>query len=160
VTQRHGRRFSASRAFLDGIRERPNLRIETGAHVARVLLTGQRATGVEVRIGGAMRRIAARREVILCGGAINSPQLLMLSGIGPRDALARAGVDLVHELPGVGANLQDHLDISVIVPDRSGNSIGVAGNTLARGSRRSSSIAARGPGCSSPTRRKRADSRG
>ena len=132
VTQRDGKRFSASRAFLDGIRQRANLRIETGAHVARVLLEGTRAVGVEVRIGGAMRRIGARREVILCGGAINSPQLRMLSGIGPRAALARAGVELAHELPGVGANLQDHLDVSVIVPDRSGNSVGVAGNTLPR----------------------------
>lgn len=132
VTQRNGKRFSSARAFLDQIRHRANLRIETGAHVARVLLEGRRACGVEVRIGGTLRRVMARREVILCGGAINSPQLLMLSGIGPREAIERAGIAPLHDLPGVGENLQDHLDVSVIVRDRTGNSIGVAGNTLPR----------------------------
>jgi choline dehydrogenase len=126
VTQKDGRRWSAARAFLDPVRGRANLRIETEAHVARVLFAGRRAAGVEVRIGGRMRRLGARREVILCGGAVNSPQLLLLSGVGPREVLARMGIELVYELPGVGANLQDHLDVTVIVPDRTGRSYGLA----------------------------------
>ena len=125
VTQKNGRRFSAARAFLDSSRARANLSIVTGAHVARILLENKRATGVEVRIGGGMQRMMARREVICAGGAINSPQLLLLSGIGPRAELARHGIELVHELPGVGRNLQDHLDACVIVRDKSKRAIGV-----------------------------------
>ncbi|MCF3947826.1 GMC family oxidoreductase [Acidiphilium iwatense] len=132
VTQRGGKRFSTARAFLDPIRTRANLTIRTGAHVTQVLFEGKRATGVEVRMPDGIQRLAARREVVLCGGAINSPQLLLLSGIGPRAELARHGIPLVHELPGIGQNLQDHLDVTVITKDQTGNSIGFAANTLPR----------------------------
>jgi choline dehydrogenase-like flavoprotein len=132
VTQKNGRRFSAARAFLDGVKSRPNLTIHTGAHVAKILVEAGRATGVEVRLAEGLTRIMARREVICAGGAINSPQLLLLSGIGPRAELARHGIEQRLELPGVGRNLQDHLDVSVIVKDRTKRAIGVGGGTLAR----------------------------
>jgi len=129
VTQKHGRRFSAARAFLDSCRKRANLSVVTGAHVARILVENRRATGVEVRIGGGMQRMMARREVICAGGTVNSPQLLMLSGIGPRGELARHGIELVHELPGVGRNLQDHLDACVIARDKTKRAVGVGAAT-------------------------------
>jgi choline dehydrogenase-like flavoprotein len=132
VTQKNGRRFSAARAFLDRAKTRPNLTIHTGAHAAKILIEGRRATGVEARLSDGVTRIMARREVICAGGAINSPQLLLLSGIGPRDELARHGIAQILELPGVGRNLQDHLDVSVIVKDRTKQAIGVGGATLAR----------------------------
>ena len=125
VTQKDGRRFSAARAFLDAARTRANLTILTGAHAARILVENKRATGVEVRVGGGMQRMMARREVICAGGAVNSPQLLLLSGIGPRAELARHGIEQVHELPGVGQNLQDHLDVSVIVRDKTKRAVGI-----------------------------------
>ncbi|WP_144183679.1 GMC family oxidoreductase [Elioraea rosea] len=105
-----GRRASTSRAFLDTAERRPNLTVRTGAQVARVIIEGQRAVGVALLDGTVLR---AAREVVLAGGAINSPQLLMLSGIGPADQLARNGIAVVADLPGVGANLQDHLLIRV-----------------------------------------------
>jgi len=114
VTQRDGRRCSSAAAFLRPARKRRNLAVRTHAHVTRVLLEGQRATGVEYRQG---RRTFAVRggQVILSGGAINSPQLLMLSGIGPADELDALGIAVKHDLPGVGRNLQDHLDICTLV---------------------------------------------
>jgi len=129
VTQKNGRRASAARAFLDAAKSRPNLTIHTGAHVARILLDGKRANGVEVRLGQTMTRLSARREIICAGGAINSPQLLLLSGIGPRAELARHGIPQIHELPGVGRNLQDHLDACVIMRDGSKRAIGVGPGT-------------------------------
>ncbi|MCW2380883.1 MULTISPECIES: GMC family oxidoreductase [unclassified Sphingobium] len=107
-TIRAGRRHSTVRAFIDPVRGRPNLRIETHALASRVIMEHGRAVGVEYRKGGTVRQVRARREVILCGGAINSPQLLMLSGIGPAAHLADMGVPVLRDLPGVGANLQDH----------------------------------------------------
>lgn len=107
-TIRAGRRHSTVRAFIDPVRRRQNLRIETDALVTRVLIEDGRAVGIEYRKGGVTRQLRARREVILCGGAINSPQLLMLSGIGPAAHLAEMGVPVLHDLRGVGANLQDH----------------------------------------------------
>jgi choline dehydrogenase-like flavoprotein len=130
VTQKNGRRFSAARAFLDAARERSNLTVHTGAHVAKILLHNQRATGVELRLDGLLQRFSARREVILAGGAINSPQLLLLSGIGPRGELARHQIEPLHELPGVGQNLQDHLDAAVLVPDKSRQAFGMGAGSL------------------------------
>ncbi|MET3133256.1 choline dehydrogenase [Oxalobacteraceae bacterium GrIS 1.11] len=114
VTQKNGERWSVARGYLDPVRARANLHIITGARVGQVLLDGKRATGVAYVKDGKPGTILARREVILSGGAINSPQLLMLSGIGPAAELARHGIALRHELPGVGQNLQDHLDVLVV----------------------------------------------
>ena len=109
-TIRQGRRCSTSAAFLHPVRHRRNLSVATGSLVRRVVVDGGRATGVEMAHGGGTRTARARREIILCAGTVNSPQLLMLSGIGPGDALGRHGIRVVHELPGVGRNLQDHVD--------------------------------------------------
>ena len=112
VTQKNGRRCSAAVAFLAPVRGRTNLSVVTGGHVARVILEGRRAVGVEI-IGGAHQRIDARREVIVSAGAIGSPQILMLSGIGDGAALSGLGVPVVHALPSVGKNLQDHISTRV-----------------------------------------------
>ncbi|MDH6125492.1 choline dehydrogenase [Kitasatospora sp. GP82] len=111
---RHGRRLSAARAYLHPVLRRPNLRVLTRAFATRVLLDGRRAVGVEFTRGrsGAPQRVRGGR-VILCGGAINSPQLLQLSGLGNADELSALGVTPVHHLPGVGENLQDHLEVYV-----------------------------------------------
>ncbi|MDQ0012300.1 choline dehydrogenase-like flavoprotein [Variovorax boronicumulans] len=115
VTQFHGgakngERCSAAAAYLHPVMQRPNLTVLTGTQALRVVLDGQRATGVEVRRGGNTEVIRALREVALCGGAFNSPQLLMLSGIGDPVELGRHGIAVRHALPGVGKNLQDHTD--------------------------------------------------
>ncbi|MDX2850417.1 choline dehydrogenase [Streptomyces sp. PA03-3a] len=108
-----GRRLSAARAYLDPVRGRPNLTVRTRALVTQVLFEGKRAVGVEYeRRRGAREQVRAR-EVVLCGGAINSPQLLQLSGVGDARELSGLGVDVVHDLPGVGENLQDHLEVYV-----------------------------------------------
>jgi choline dehydrogenase len=107
-----GRRLSAARAYLHPVRRRPNLEVRCRAFVTRILLEGTRAVGVEVAAGRRTERISAG-EVILCGGAINSPQLLQLSGVGDPEHLRSVGVEPVHELPGVGQNLQDHLEVYV-----------------------------------------------
>ncbi len=109
---RRGRRWSASRAYLDPARGRKNLEIRTGAFVTRVLFDGTRATGVEVARGGGTERIEAG-EVILAGGSINSPQTLLLSGVGPAADLRALGIPVVADLPGVGSNLQDHLEVYI-----------------------------------------------
>jgi choline dehydrogenase len=108
-TIRSGRRVSAARAYLGPVRDRPNLRVETRRFVTRVVLDGTRAVGVEV----AGRGVVRANEVILCGGAFNSPQLLQLSGVGNAHELESLGVEAVHDLPGVGENLQDHLEVYV-----------------------------------------------
>ncbi|MBS1217507.1 MAG: alkJ 1 [Proteobacteria bacterium] len=110
VTQKNGMRWSTARAFLDPARARPNLKIVTGALVRRVTLNGKRATGVEFSRDGATLQATARRETLLAAGAIGSPQILQLSGIGPAPLLQQHGVPVVHELP-VGENLQDHLQL-------------------------------------------------
>ena len=108
-TIRHGRRSSASTAYLRPALKRPNLTVRTGAKVSKVILTGRRATGVAyTNRSGASNEVIADREVILCGGAYNTPQLLMLSGIGPADHLRKRGIAVREDLP-VGLNLQDHL---------------------------------------------------
>ena len=116
VTQRRGLRHSAADAYLRPARRRRNLTVLTGTHVQRILLDGKRAIGVEYRdAAGVTQRLTASHEVILSAGTINSPQLLMLSGIGDPDQLRAAGVEPRHELVGVGANLQDHLAGGVVV---------------------------------------------
>jgi 4-pyridoxate dehydrogenase len=112
-TIRNGYRSSAATAYLKPARKRPNLDVETGAHATRVLLRGTRATGVEyVKDSGDTAQVEAGREVILCGGAFNTPPLLMLSGIGPAGYLTDMGIKPVVDLP-VGKNLQDHLAVIV-----------------------------------------------
>lgn len=111
VTQKNGERWSAARGYIHPfIASRPNLHVETEANATRVLFDGKRATGVACSKGGVTREIRARREVILASGAFQTPQLLMLSGVGDRAALAKHGIDGLHHLPGVGQNLQDHPD--------------------------------------------------
>jgi choline dehydrogenase-like flavoprotein len=112
VTQKNGERWSVARAYLDPARARANLHIETGAIATRILFEGRRAVGVEFDQGGARRTLRARREVLLAAGALQSPQLLMVSGIGPATDLQQLGIDVVADLP-VGRNLQDHLDVIV-----------------------------------------------
>ena len=107
----NGVRASTAHAFIGPARARPNLTVLTGALTHRVVTEGRRAVGVDVVINGSARTIRAEREVILAASAFSSPQLLMLSGIGPADHLRAHGIDIVHDLPGVGGNLQDHLEV-------------------------------------------------
>ncbi|RBY97995.1 choline dehydrogenase [Blastococcus sp. TF02-8] len=130
VTQRRGRRWSAADAYLHPAAGRPNLTVKTGALTTRVLVENGRATGVEYRAGGSLHTVRATREVVLSGGAVNSPQLLMLSGIGPADHLREVGVDVVQDLPGVGGGLQDHPLVPVIWNVRSGKSLRLAETPL------------------------------
>jgi len=109
LTTRGGQRCSTARAFLRPALRRRNLRLELGAHVTRILFDGRRATGVEYEQNGRRMRARAGREVVVSGGAINSPQLLQLSGVGPAALLKRHGIAVIAEAPGVGRNLQDHL---------------------------------------------------
>ena len=113
VTQRNGARCSTAAGWLRGARARPNLVVRTHASAERLLFSGTRAIGLDYRHHGRLKR-AEGGEILLCGGALNSPQLLMLSGIGPADHLADHGVPVRHALAGVGANLQDHLDICTL----------------------------------------------
>jgi choline dehydrogenase len=109
-----GWRWSTAKGYLKPVRNRPNLTVLTRAHATGLVLQGRRACGVKLLQRGEARQIRARREVILSAGAIQSPQLLQLSGVGPADLLQAHGVPIVHHLPGVGANLQDHLQIRLI----------------------------------------------
>jgi choline dehydrogenase len=109
VTQRRGARWSTADAYLKPALRRRNLTLFTEATATRVIFDGKRAAGVDFEQLGARRVVKARREVVLCGGAINSPQLLMLSGVGDRDQLAEHGIDVVQHAPDVGNNLLDHL---------------------------------------------------
>jgi choline dehydrogenase len=113
VTQKNRQRHSAADAYLKPALARPNLRVETGAHATRVLIENGRASGVAFLKDGIEQQVAAASEVILAGGTVNSPQLLMLSGVGPAELLSRLGIPVVRDLPGVGANLQDHPMVSV-----------------------------------------------
>ena len=108
VTQRRGRRCSTAVGYLRPARQRSNLSVATNAHATRILFSGKRATGIEYLRDGARCSAHARREVILAAGAFNSPQLLQLSGIGPANLLRELGIAVVADVPGVGANLQDH----------------------------------------------------
>jgi choline dehydrogenase len=109
LTQKNGKRWSAADAYLKPALDRPNLTAETGAQVTRVTFDGDRASGVEFQQNGTRYEASAEQEVVLSGGAINSPQLLMLSGIGPADHLEEHDIEVREDLAGVGKNLQDHL---------------------------------------------------
>ncbi len=113
VNQRNGERLSSSRAFLEPVAGRPNLTVVTNALTRRVLIEGGRATGVEIARRGRVEPLTAKREVILSAGAVGSPHILMLSGIGPAEALRAHGIEVALDLPGVGENLQDHQDVMV-----------------------------------------------
>jgi choline dehydrogenase len=118
ITTRDGLRMSTARAFLRPAMKRPNLRVETGAHATRILFDDMRAMGVEYLQRGVRCRVAARSEVILAAGAINTPQLLQLSGVGPTDLLASLGIETVLHSPAVGLHLQDHLCIDHLYRSR------------------------------------------
>jgi choline dehydrogenase len=115
VTQRRGRRWSAADAYLRPALRRPNLTVTTGAQVTRVLFDDRRAVGIAYRQGAEEKIARCAREVILSSGAVNSPQLLLLSGVGPLDELAKHRIKPAHELPGVGLNLQDHPVVTCLV---------------------------------------------
>ena len=113
TTTRNGKRCSTAVGYLHPVRNRPNLQVVTGAHTQKVLFEGRRASGVAYSQGGQDKVVRARREVILCGGAIGSPQILLLSGVGPAAELAGLGIPVVHDLPGVGKALQDHYSAAI-----------------------------------------------
>ncbi len=113
LTVKNGRRWSAASAYLLPALKRPNLTTLVNAHTARVIFESKKAVGVEFVQKGKLQQVRARREVVLCGGAVNTPQLLLLSGIGDADYLRRWNLPIVADLPGVGRNLQDHLDVTV-----------------------------------------------
>jgi choline dehydrogenase len=115
---RKGRRVSTAVGYLKPNLSRKNLTLKTGAQALRILFDGKRAVGVEIEQDGQKRRIRARREVILSGGSINSPVLLLASGVGPAAELKTMSVDVVHDLPGVGKDLQDHLLIRMVFKTR------------------------------------------
>ncbi len=114
ITAHGPRRSSAAVAYLHPARKRKNLHIETGAWVTRIIVENGKATGIEYVQSGRSRRLLARQEVILSAGAIATPKLLMLSGIGPAAHLASHDIKILHDLPGVGQNLQDHIEISLV----------------------------------------------
>jgi len=114
VNQKRGRRWSAARGFLKPILSRPNLRLETGCLVERIEFDGKRAVGIAWRQGGIAKRATCRRELILAAGSIGSIKLLLLSGVGPAARLQREGIPVVLDRPGVGENLQDHLQLRLI----------------------------------------------
>jgi choline dehydrogenase-like flavoprotein len=121
VTQRDGRRCSAAAGYLDEtVQARPNLTIKVETLATKILMDGNKATGVQIRCKGETQDLIARREVIVTGGAINSPQILMLSGIGPADHLREMGISVAVDRPGVGENLQDHLDTGVAFTGKTG----------------------------------------
>jgi choline dehydrogenase-like flavoprotein len=111
VNQRSGIRWNTSKGFLRPVLHRHNLVIETHAMVERLVVDGARVTGLQFRQGSAGRTVSARREVVLAAGSIGSPQILQLSGVGPGSLLRKYGIEVRHELPGVGENLQDHLQV-------------------------------------------------
>ena len=108
VTQKNGERWSCARGYLDPVRSRSNLKIETEAYTTKVILDGKRAVGVAFSHGGAMKEARANREVILAAGAVKSPHILELSGIGNPELLSSHGIPVLHALPGVGENYRDH----------------------------------------------------
>ncbi len=125
VTQRDGIRFSAYNAFLEPVRSRPNLQIRTGCTLRRLIVEGACVTGVELQQGEHLQRIAAG-EVVLSAGAIGTPMALMASGIGPGPALAAQGIAVIHDLPGVGANLRDHVDGMITMRSPSTRTLGLS----------------------------------
>lgn len=132
LNQRKGTRLSSARAFLHPALKRPNLTVLDETLVRRIVFDRGRATGVEIERGSVRSILTARREIVLSAGATNSPQLLMLSGIGPAPHLRDVGIDLVHDLPGVGAHLQDHPTVHVAMENPSGESYAVSAKSLPR----------------------------
>jgi len=130
---RDGRRESGVTAFLKPAAKRPNLTVMTGATVARVTIADMRATGVDLLVDGQPRHVTARREVILCGGTIGSPQMLLLSGIGDGDALQKVGIGVRHHLPAVGGNYHDHVAANVQMWTTNSQSYGISLKALPRG---------------------------
>ena len=120
VNERRGRRFSVLDGYLRPAMRRPNLTVQTGGLVVRVVLEGTRAAGVAVRLNGRVEEARASRGVVLCAGAIHTPHLLQLSGIGSHDILAGAGIAVVHELPAVGEGLRDHVANGLVIRTRPG----------------------------------------
>jgi choline dehydrogenase len=115
TTTRNGRRASTARSYLKPARGRRNLHIETAALAQRILFEGRRAVGVEYRQNGALRTVRARKEILISSGAYNSPQLLQLSGVGPAELLKSHGIDVVLDAPGVGNDLQDHMQVRIVM---------------------------------------------
>jgi choline dehydrogenase len=111
VNQKSGFRFNAVRAFIRPVRHRKNLTIRTHAKAERIVFSGRRVSGLDLRVSGKPVHVKVQGELILCAGAIGTPQLLQLSGVGPAPLLQRHGIEVVHNLPGIGENLQDHLQI-------------------------------------------------
>ena len=132
VNQRRGRRCSAAVAFLQPALSRPNLTVLTGIRVERLLFKGRRATGVLVAGHAGTQQVDALREVVLSAGVFGSPQLLMLSGVGEREELVRHGIALQHELPGVGANLADHIDLALVYRSSDPSLMGITLRTALR----------------------------
>lgn len=132
VNQRTGTRLSSSRAFLHPVMSRPNLTVLTDCFVERVDVARGEATGVTVIKGGQRESLTASQEVILAGGAINSPHLLMVSGIGAAPELEKNGVRVLHDLPGVGRNLQDHPSVPIAMMDRSSRAYALSWRSLPR----------------------------
>jgi len=129
VTQFHGEkngeRCSAAAAYLHPVMDRPNLTVITKAHATGIIIEKSRAVGVRYQTANQDKQIFCNREVLLCGGAFHSPQLLMLSGIGPKAELQKHNIELVHDLPGVGRNLQDHLDFTLCYKSQTKDLIGL-----------------------------------
>lgn len=130
LTQKNAERWNAYRAFLKPVQSRPNLTVMTGTDVQTLAVEGQRATGVNVVRDGQVTRIDCARQVIVCAGAIASPRLLLASGIGDADELKALGIEVTCDLPGVGRNLQDHIDSMVTIRSDSALTLGVSWKTL------------------------------
>ena len=126
VTQRSGVRCSSAHAYLDR-KVNQNLSVITGAYVHKIQIEGKKAVGVDVTVRDDRKTLKANKEVILSAGAFQSPQLLLLSGIGAADKIKPHGIDLVHELPGVGENLHDHLDYSLIYKSKAKQTLAFSG---------------------------------
>ncbi len=126
-----GERCSAAAAYLRDILDRPNLTVLTKTQARRVVMDNGRATGLEIKRAGSVQTLTARKEVILSSGAFGSPQLLLLSGIGPRAEIEKHGIPLQHDLPGVGRNLQDHIDMVLSYRNRKKDTVGLTPSGLA-----------------------------
>ncbi|MCF6220159.1 MAG: choline dehydrogenase [Robiginitomaculum sp.] len=124
VTQKDGQRFSAAKAYLTPNLDRPNLTVITDATTTKINIEDGQAIGVECQIDDEIQTINAAREVLVCGGAFGSPQILLLSGIGDKDELSQVGIECVHHLPGVGKNLHDHIDYIISYKSKSTDTLG------------------------------------
>ncbi|WP_296254183.1 MULTISPECIES: GMC family oxidoreductase [unclassified Pseudomonas] len=130
VNQRRGVRWNASKAFLRPVLQRPNLTVKTNAEVSRIEFENGRASAVLAKVGDQQQKLRARREIILCCGSIGSPMVLQRSGIGPRALLEKLGIGVHHELPGVGGNLQDHLQLRLIYKVSNGHTLNQMAGSL------------------------------